>query len=113
MPNSLNAQSAKDSVARIARSDVKKYYRLPEPALKKFKKYKHTSNADYFRPSRENVSNPLLLQDSAYVAAYRTAAYERTKARRTVGHYLLIGGISFVSAIAIVGTALVSGGLKS
>src|SRR4051812_34817790 len=89
----LQAQtSSKDSITNLAKADVKKLFKLKNPELSNFRKYKYTSYSDYFKPSEVNVSNPALLKDSTYVDAYRVNAYYRTKSRHTVGHYILIGG---------------------
>ncbi len=101
-----------DSISKLATADVKRLFKLKNPELHNFRKYRYTSSSDYFKPSALNVSNPVLTKDSSYVNAYRTAAYYKTKKRRTTGHYILIGGVSFVGATTIVGLALLGAHTK-
>ena len=41
--------------------------------------------ADYFKPSKTTTTDTTLLNDSVYVKAFRSYAYNRTAARRTAG----------------------------
>ena len=86
-----------DSLVNIARADAKNF-RLNDADFKQFRKNRHNSGSDYFKPVAANVSHSALLNDSVYVAAYRQAAYAKTRHRHTVGHYVLWGG----AAIAVV-----------
>jgi hypothetical protein len=49
---------------------------------------------DYFKPvASAAVSDTALLKDSTYVNAYREEAWQRTRHRRTAGHYVLMSGV--------------------
>jgi len=50
-------------------------------------------SSDYFKPAASAVSDTALLRDSVYVNAYREKAWQRTRHRRTVGHYVSITGV--------------------
>ncbi|WP_426670907.1 hypothetical protein ACPPVU_06670 [Mucilaginibacter sp. McL0603] len=58
--------------------------------------------SDYFKPVASAVSDTTLLTDSVYVKAYREKAWQRTRHRRTAGHYVLIAGIVDAGAAVIV-----------
>ncbi|MFI5453713.1 hypothetical protein ACHMWN_16360 [Pedobacter sp. UC225_61] len=76
----LPAQTVnKDSIENIAVKDVKNLFKLKNPQLHNFRKYRYTSSSDYFKPNELNVSNVSLLKDSVYINTYRTAAYYQTK----------------------------------
>ncbi|WP_183575629.1 hypothetical protein HDF18_17170 [Mucilaginibacter sp. X5P1] len=95
-----------DSLVHIAQSDAHKF-RLNDADMKKFRKDRHNSTSDYFKPVKTSVSDTTLLQDSAYVKAYRAAAYNKTRKRRTVWHDVWVGtavlyGASLVVIMAIV-----------
>ena len=59
--------------------------------------------SDFFKPIPSAVSDTTLLRDSVYVTAYREEAWKRTRARRTFGHYAIIGGSVVGGASAIAG----------
>lgn len=92
-----------DSLIRIARADAKNF-RLNDADFKQFRKNRGNSGSDYFKPAAANVSNSALLQDSAYVTAYRQAAYAKTHHRHTAGHYVLWGGAA-VAVVVLVAAA--------
>lgn len=109
----LKAQTTqKDSLIKIAKTDVRKLFWLKRPELTTFRRYRYTSSSDFFKPNELNVSNPMLLKDLVYVNAYRINAYNSTKKRRTTGHYFLIGGISFVGAVVALTVGLMAGAAK-
>ncbi len=54
--------------------------------------------SDYFKPVASAVSDTALLRDSVYVNAYREKAWDRTRHRRTAGHYVLMGGVVLAAA---------------
>jgi hypothetical protein len=96
--------AATDSVVKIAKADAKAF-RLNDEDFKKFRKNRGNSGSDYFKPSAANVSNAALLRDSAYVMAYRRAAYTKTRHRRTAGHYILLGGVALTVVVLIASAA--------
>jgi hypothetical protein len=99
----LSAQIvSKDSIEKIAAMDVKNLFKLKNPQLHNFRKYRYTSSSDYFKPSELNVSNGSLLKDSVYVNTYRTTAYYKTKKRRTAAHYVVLGAAAIVAASTVV-----------
>jgi hypothetical protein len=89
-----------DSLVRIARADAKNF-RLNDADFKQFRKNRHNSGSDYFKPVAANVSNSALLNDSAYVMAYRQAAYAKTRHRHTAGHYVLWGGAALAVVVLV------------
>jgi len=109
----LPAQTVhKDSIENIAVKDVKSLFKLKNPQLHNFRKYRYTSSSDYFKPSELNVSNGSLLKDSVYVNSYRTAAYYQTKKRRTAAHYIVLGAGTVVVASTVVLFALLAKATK-
>ena len=90
-----------DSIKIIAQKDVQKF-KLDKSDLKTFRKQGKNSNSDFFKPTTKSVSNATLLNDSVYVATYRALAYKKTKRRKTVAHYILIGGIVYAVVVAII-----------
>jgi len=80
----------RDSINRIAQQDAELFW-LNKKDLKTFRKDRHNYTSDFFKPSRAVVSDSTLLKDSVYVKAYRRFAYEKTRKRRTIGHYVLWG----------------------
>ena len=105
---SVSALKAKsppvDSLVKIAQSDAKKF-RLNKADMKKFRKDRRNSNSDFFKPAKNSVSDTTLLADSVYVKAYRMAAYNKTRKRRTVWHGVWIGAIvaDAAAGVAIMG----------
>jgi hypothetical protein len=98
----LNAKAQtmnSDSVIRIAKADAQNF-KLNDADLLRFRKTGRDPNSDYFKP--EVASSSTLLKDSTYVKAYRETAFKKTKGRHTTGHYVLIGGIVAVVAIAVI-----------
>lgn len=94
----LQAQTrARDSVMKVAKADAR-HFRLDKAHLREFRKNRNIY-ADYFKPDKALVSDTLLLQDSVYVQAFRSAAYERTRHRRTAGHYVWLSSTIFLGAV--------------
>ena len=97
-------------MATIAKADAKNFM-LNKADLKKFRKLgPGRRNSDYFKPLAANVSTPGLLQDSAYVKAYRHTAFIKTRKRHTAGHYILIigsavTGVLLLTVIIVVASA--------
>lgn len=65
-----------------------------------FSDYRHSREltSDYFKPVASAVSDTALLRDSAYVNAYREKAWQRTRHRRSVGHYVWVTGVVMAGA---------------
>lgn len=98
----INAQTLSvDSLKIIAYQDTRKF-KLNKADLKTFRKNKNNSTSDYFKPTATYTSNLNFLKDSTYVKAFREAAYIKTKRRKTVAHYVLVGGIVYAIAIAVI-----------
>lgn len=95
-----------DSMITLAQSDAQKI-RLNDADMKKFRKDRHNSTSDYFKPVNTSTSDTSLLKDSAYVKAYRTAAYNKTRKRRTVWHHIWVGTAVLYSASLVVIMAIV------
>ena len=90
----------KDSVVKVANSDAQRF-KLGNEELRRFRKNNYNANSDLFKPAASAISDSTLLNDSAYVTAYRIAAYDRTVKRRTTGHKLLLGGGIYVAATVL------------
>jgi hypothetical protein len=104
----LQAQiSHLDSVTAIAKADAKNFI-LDKDDLKKFRRLgPNRSKSDLFKPKAANVSATRLLQDSAYVEAYRHTAFVKTRKMHTAGHYILIFGSIAVGLVLIISVVLV------
>jgi hypothetical protein len=76
--------------------------RLSAIQREKFIADKKNSNSDLFKPRIGIVSDATLINDSVYVKAFRATAYKKAYRyrKRTTGHYVLVGGIIAVSAVA-------------
>ena len=90
-----------DEIKKTAIKDARKF-KLSKTDFANFRKTKPTKSSDLFKPKLENASQFSLLSDSAYVNAYRDAAYFKTQKRKTVGHHFLIWGVAVVAAPTIV-----------
>lgn len=89
----------RDSVIKAARIDAKNF-RLDEATWKTYR-HKLPATSDYFKPGASNVKDTTLLSDSAYVDAYRFAAFKRNKHRHTPWHYVLVGGSIAVGVVVV------------
>ncbi len=106
--SALKAESLPvDSLVKIAQSDAKKF-RLNKADMKRFRKDRRNSNSDFFKPAKNSVSDTTLLADSVYVKAYRLAAYNKTRKRRTVWHGVWIGAIADAAAVVVIMTVYIS-----
>jgi len=95
LSNFLYAQvSHNDSLIQQAKIDSRKFS-ISKSDLKKFKKQRWLSTADYFKPSVKNTSNVYLLTDSVYVKSYRMAAFRRTRTVIDSNKAILIAGSTF------------------
>ena|ERR1700744_4633802 len=95
-----------DSLAIIKQAKLdSKSFKLEKPV---WKKYKHSlpETSDYFKPNALYIKNPNLLNDSVYVATYRTEAYKRNNKRHIAGHYILLGSGIAAAAFATVIVAI-------
>ncbi|OKS89562.1 hypothetical protein [Mucilaginibacter polytrichastri] len=71
--------------------------------------YKHIDyTSDYFKPNNVTTRDTALLRDSIYVKAFRDAAYQRTTARRTAGHYIAIFGGVAAGVALIIGFVIIA-----
>ncbi|MDB5135690.1 MAG: hypothetical protein JWP37_2293 [Mucilaginibacter sp.] len=75
-----------DSVTKAAFADARSF-RLDKQDMKRFRKDRKNSHSDFFKPVKANMRDTALLKDSVYVTAYRQAAYNKTRKRRTAWHY--------------------------
>lgn len=105
---------SKDSIIKIAQTDVK-LFKLSSEDFQIFRKNKGNYTSDFFKPKLGAVSDTLLLKDSVYVKAYRQAAYNKSLKKRTIGHYILVGGAVYAVltvVVAIVTLFVVLGKLR-
>jgi hypothetical protein len=96
----------RDSIIRAAQADAKTFW-LDNATWKKHKR-KFPSTSDHFKPTEANKKNRALLTDSAYVEAYRKAAFKKIEHRRTPWHYVLIGGSILAIGYVALATYIVS-----
>jgi hypothetical protein len=93
------------SMVKAAHADAK-HSRLDNAIWKKYRlKLNHTS--DYFKPDTADIKNPVLLQDSVYVEAYRVEAYKRYKRQHTPWHFLAVGGSIAAGAFILLGAVVI------
>lgn len=91
-------------MVKLAKVDARNF-RLDKDSMEDFRKSGKKYQSKYFEPKIENVPDPKLLKDPDYLQAYRDAVFDRTKRRRTPGHYILIAGVVYVG-LAIVALLL-------
>jgi hypothetical protein len=87
------------AAVKQAQRDAHKF-KLDKADLQIFRQNRQNSTSDFFKPTTATTSNPALLQDSAYVKAYRAEAYHRTLDRRSTGHRILFDGL-IVAEVAV------------
>jgi hypothetical protein len=94
-----------DSIKKAARLDAKTF-RLNDIVWKKYRRsLPYTS--DYFKPQASAVSIPALLNDSAYVDAYRHEAVKQNKKRRTPLHFMVVGAGITAGALILFATVVI------
>jgi hypothetical protein len=98
--------SKNDTIANAAKWNAK-HFSLSDSLWKQNKHHRFPITSDYFKPACANVTNIALLNDSAYVQAFRYYAFKQNKRRRTAGHHILVGveiaaGIAAAALIAII-----------
>jgi len=87
--------------------------RLSPAQREQFLSAKKNARSDLFKPRASIVSDVTLLNDSVYVTAFRMAAWQKARHRRTAGHYVLFGGILAFSALVLTAVAeLLINGIK-
>ncbi|MGF7038820.1 hypothetical protein [Mucilaginibacter lappiensis] len=99
-----NAQTiSRDSAMfEIANTDAKRF-KLDHNTMGQFRAHHFPNTSDHFKPTASMVSDTSLLKDSAYIKAFKMAAYQKTLHRRTTGHHVLIIGSIAVAVVVIVG----------
>lgn len=90
----------RDSVVIIAQKDAKAL-KLSKTDVKVFRSDRTNFNNDFFEPNKLTTPDTALLHDSAYVKAFRMAAYKRYKHKRTAAHYAIVGEVFLASAVVI------------
>ena len=89
------------TAAKQAQRDAHKF-KLSKADLKIFRQNRKNSTSDFFKPTVATTSNPVLLQDSSYVKAYRDEAYHKALGQRTTAHYILVDGFIIVDVAAAI-----------
>jgi hypothetical protein len=91
---------------QAAREDVK-IFKLPPDVLKRFKEGHFARTSDYFKPTKQYASDYALLNDSAYVQAFRKAAYNKSlhQPLHPTAHFFVVFGI-VVGVIVFIGFLL-------
>jgi hypothetical protein len=82
-------------VVKQAQKDAHKF-KLNKADLKIFRQNRKNSTSDFFKPTSATTANAAMLQDSAYVKAYRAEAYHNALGQRTTAHYILVNGFIVV-----------------
>lgn len=99
--NAFSQTSNPDSIKKIAVADVENF-KLKEETIKEIRNQRSESSSDYFKPSKEQVSNALLLNDSTYVKTYRDAAYSKIRNTKAGGRHVGIGTLGYIAgALAV------------
>lgn len=94
------------SVIKAAKHDAKAF-RYNKADKQGVKNNLHNPNSDYFKPTSGYVSQASYLSDSLYVKTFKHYALHKTRARRTTGTLLIVGG-SVVVLFAVMLVAAVS-----
>lgn len=101
-----SAQSlSQDSLSKIGRQDGARFH-PDRKELRAILKKGMSKSSDFFKPHEADASNAAYLTDSAYVTAYREAAYMRAvRDSRYTGSLppMLVSLIAGVVAVAAVG----------
>ena len=88
-------RSDTSAAVKQAQRDAHKF-KLSKADLKIFRQNRKNSTSDFFKPTTATTSNAALLQDSAYVKAYRDEAYHKALGQHTTAHYILVDGFIVV-----------------
>lgn len=94
-----------DTIKEAAKRDAKNFS-LSDSLWKLNRRDHYPATSDYFKPTKADVKDITLLNDSVYVQAFREYAYKQNKHRRTVSHHILVGaeiaaGVATAALIAI------------
>ncbi len=106
---SINSDSLK--ISTQAQKDAKKFH-YDKHYKKQVKKNLDNYTSDYFKPTSLYTSDVKLLNDSIYVHNFKYYALKKTKARRTTGLIIILGGSALVIAV-LVSIAAAIGGIAS
>ena len=85
---------------KIAKADTR-YFRPNKQAKAAHRKNHLLRTSNYFKPTATTVKDSKWINDSTYVAAYKTAAYQELSKQHTTGHNVLIAGGIVVGAYAV------------
>jgi hypothetical protein len=100
--------SRDSAMAESANADTKNF-KLDQNTMGQFRARHFPNTSDHFKPTASMVSDTSLLKDSAYVKAFKMAAYQKTLHLRTTGHHVLIAGSILVVAVVVLGYIFGSG----
>jgi hypothetical protein len=94
-------------VGQTAKKDAR-HFRLPKNGRKKLREETLPNTSDYFKPDLHYASNPALLNDSAYVNAFREIAFYKAinKMNHSPGKVILVAGC--ISVVLIGAVAFIS-----
>ena len=102
---------SRDSARAKGKADAR-HFRLDRTDMQSFRRDKKNFMADYFKPTKATTEDTALLTNKEYIDAYVMEAYRRTSRRRTTGHYILLGGVAYLTIGLIVGLAAIGSALK-
>jgi hypothetical protein len=94
-------------VAQAAKNDAR-HFKLKRDILKKFKTEHLPNTSDYFKPDAYYAQDATMLNDSAYVKAFRQAAFYKAVEQKdhSGGKVYIIAG-SIIVGVALIVTAIV------
>jgi hypothetical protein len=97
---------ANKTIVLIARSDVKKRFKLTKAEFQQFRKDKRNTTSDLFKPKTHTVSDTTLLADSVYVEAYRNFAYRQARTTLDSRLVMWIGGSIIAAGVTYIALVL-------
>lgn len=88
-------RSDTSAAVKQAQRDAHKF-KLSKADLKIFHQNRKNATSDFFKPTAATTANAAMLQDSAYVKAFRDEAYHKALGQHTAAHYILVDGFIVV-----------------
>lgn len=88
-------RSDTSAAVKQAQRDAHKF-KLSKADLKIFRQNRKNATSDFFKPTAATTANAAMLQDSAYVKAFRDEAYHKALGQHTTAHYILVDGFIVV-----------------
>ena len=89
---------------RIAKKDAR-HFKLSKDELKIFKAENLPNTSDYLKPNRDYTSDPAMLDDSAYVKAFRAVAFNKALSQEEHPNrkgFLIAGGVTVTVVVVLI-----------